>query len=74
MKKWIVGIVLALLVVGCVTSTDPETGEKLYGLDPNTVGGVESLVDTGLALGSIAFRYHGFPVFVFLMRRLLLRG
>ena len=51
--KWIVAIVLALLVVGCVTSLDPETGEKLYGLDQNTVGGIESLVETSLTIGTV---------------------
>lgn len=53
MKKYIVAIVLALLVAGCVTSTDPETGKTIYQFDPNTYGPIEPIVQTGITIGQL---------------------
>lgn len=46
--------VVGLLLAGCVTSTDPNTGAALYSLDPNAVASIERYVETGLTLGSVA--------------------
>ena len=52
-KKWILINVVLLVVAGCVTSLDPETGATLYSLDPNVVTTIEPLVEGGLTIGVI---------------------
>lgn len=49
MKKWIAGIVLLCLMVGCIEIFDPNTGgTHTYQLDPNVVAGIQ----TGLSVTS----------------------
>ncbi len=51
MKK---GIVVTMLMVfcciGCITTTDEETGEKRYDLDPNIAGQIEQGAETGITI------------------------
>ena len=53
MKARLIICMMALLVVvGCVTSIDPVTGETLYGLDPNAVK-IEPVVETVITIGTL---------------------
>jgi hypothetical protein len=45
--------VVLLLCVGCLTSLDPNTGQTIYRLDPNVVGSVETVVETGISVGGL---------------------
>lgn len=60
--KLVICMVLGLLVAGCITSVDPETGKTLYSLDPNVVSTIEPLVETGITIGTILAAI--FPVLV----------
>lgn len=47
--KMLLGIVVlvCLLVVGCLKSVSPETGETLHSLDPNTVENLQEMGEAG---------------------------
>ena len=46
----VICVVVSLSFVGCVTSEDPETGEKKYSVDPNAAEKVEAGVEAGISL------------------------
>lgn len=50
MKKWIVVMLAALAVGGCVKSLDPVTGEKKYSIDPCEAAEYEKKAEEGIAI------------------------
>lgn len=53
MKRWIYILITSLLLVlfvGCTSSVNPETGEKVYSMDPNTGLAIESGAAAGVTL------------------------
>ena len=50
-KGWLLVACVLGLTAGCITATDPVTGEKTYAIDPNTATQVEGVAQ---AVGSLA--------------------
>jgi len=46
-------ILVCLFVTGCLTSVNPETGQSLYALDPNTVNNLQEMGDAASLILSI---------------------
>jgi hypothetical protein len=49
-KGWLLMVCVLGLTAGCITGTDPVTGEKTYSVDPNAAGKVEAVAQ---AVGSL---------------------
>jgi len=58
MKKWkmmlVVFVLGCLLVAGCITETDPDTGKKTHRLDPNAAATIGKTADAGISILTIA--------------------
>ncbi len=58
MKKWkmmlVVFVLGCLLVAGCITEVDPDTGKKTHRLDPNAAAAIEKTADAGISILTIA--------------------
>ena len=46
-------LVVALVVAGCVTGTDPNTGAATYHVDPNAVAKIEPTIETAITIGTL---------------------
>lgn len=72
MKRLVITMTICLMLVmsaGCVTTTDPVTGEKLYSLDPNAVAKIEPVIETAITVGGMLA-----PLFPFLIPVIALAG
>ena len=69
MKKVIVMCMMLLVVAGCVSGTDPNTGEKTWHVDPNAAATAEKYVETGTSIMTVLA-----PVFPVLYPVLLITG
>ena len=49
MKRWILGLLLmatGIVLVGCISMVDPETGETLYGVTPKVADAIDTVAAT----------------------------